>query len=77
MNTFSEPVFTIKKFVVDISESRMSKPRPVVSAAPAESMLMFVAPMEVPRPICFALIPPTPVAALAPEALAVVWYKIS
>ena len=34
-------------------------------------------PVLTPRPICFALTPPRPVAAFAPEAPEMVWYIIS
>ena len=65
-------MFTIKKFVEFLSVRRISNGFPVVSDAPAEVMLTLVAAAVVPRPICFALTPPVPVVAFAPDAFEVV-----
>ena len=69
-----EPSLTTKKLSPLILTSRAP---PVVCVAPAALILVVVDPKATPRPICFALIPPVPVKALAPEALCVVWYIIS
>ena len=47
------------------------------SDAPSEVMDILVAAVDTPRPICLAFIPPVPVTVLVPEALLVVWYRIS
>ena len=46
---------------------------PVDCDAPCAVMLMLMALVFTPRPICLALTPPVPVAALAPLARCVVW----
>ena len=51
-----------------LSESLRSNGRPVVSAAPPFVILTDVAPVVTPRPICFALTPPIPVAPFPDEA---------
>ena len=56
------PSLTTKKFVDCLSDSFKSKGSPVVSGTPAEVTDTEVAPIVTPRPICFAFVPPLPVA---------------
>ena len=51
----------------------ISKGLPVDCAEPCVVMAVLIAPALTPRPICLALVPPTPVVALAPLAFCVVW----
>ena len=66
------PSLTIKKFVEFVSVSFKSKGFPVGSEAPALVILTVVDPAATPRPICFGLTPPFPVAPPPEEAVAVV-----
>ena len=72
MNIVFVPSLTIRKLVDWLSVSFRSNGFPVVSAAPAEVILIDVEPVVTPSPTCFALIPPIPAAAFQPDALDVV-----